>query len=64
MSVPLRTQILPLAYAGTFCAFTYMLYGLSRVETLTTITFPILVTVKETTNIRANHLVITILNTD
>ena len=32
MSVPLRTQTLPLAYAGTFCVCTYMLYRLSRVE--------------------------------
>ena len=40
------TQILPLAYADTYYVCTYMLYGLDRVETLTTITFPLLVTVK------------------
>ena len=64
MSVPVRTQILPLAYALKYCVCTYMLYGLSRVEALTAITFPILVTVKLTPNIRANALPITVLNTD
>ena len=27
------TQILPLAYAGTYCVYTYMLYGLGRYNT-------------------------------
>ena len=34
MSVPLRTQILPLAYALTYCVCTYVLYGLDRVQHL------------------------------
>ena len=34
------TQILPLAYADNYCAYTDMFYVLSRVETLTTITHP------------------------
>ena len=46
MSLPVRTQILPLAYAGTYCVCTYMLYGLSRVEHSPPSHTPILVTVK------------------
>ena len=46
MSVPVQTQILPLAYAGTYCVCTYMLYRLSRVEHSPPSHTPILVTVK------------------
>ena len=55
MSVPLRTQILPLAYAGTYCVCTYMLYRLSRVEHSPPSHPPILVTVKWSPYIRANQ---------
>ena len=49
------TQILPLAYAGTYCVCTYMLYRLSRVEHSPPSHTPILVTVKWSPYIRANH---------
>ena len=39
----------------TYCVCTDMFYSLSRGRTLTPITFPILVTVKKTSNIKANN---------
>ncbi len=58
------TQILPLAYALTYCVYTYMLYGLDRVQHSPPSHTPILVTVKLIPTSGLMLYPFTVLNTD